>query len=514
MLHFLFAAPFDMAQPDFDKNDWIARLGAALEQVAAETRPNFSFCPAFLPKPGSIELYDKELHRQYRLLAAHARHNQRASELFDRSFLSLKSPPAEAITILREHPLLSRALSCSGSRDGFHFQCLADSGHVDPESLVGRLAKSSVRFGGKRVATLLNHFLFAGEYERLPAREITHPKSRIPKKPPERLPAREITLLHGLIIDNPIDLGRGAYFASYDSVKTRFGLPDDPEPWLARSGLLLGRSNNSTFRSVLVRSLTWGPSVFPCNCPSGQNFFPTLRYRFPIDYSIDSPDRFFGDRTTLVHLLSVATRSKLVFHTVFHALPSWMRNLDPNFRLQNPGGKANIFDVWPEDQPLSDEDASTFVELTRGWLDYPSKKRHAIELATRRIVASFGPAAGMFGLEDRIFDVAIALEIMYGPFDGGEITHKLRTRAAWLLGTSPEDRWNIHKAMRTFYKARSAIVHGSTSTDRAKLEQALPLGRDLARRTLTTLLTQGPVSDWDRLVVSGSPSESTSSADK
>lgn len=494
MLHFLFAAPFDMALPDFDKNDWIARLGAALEQIAAETRPNFSFCPAFLPHLGSIELYDKELHRQYRLLAARARHNQRASELFDRSFLWINSIPPDTISILREHPLLRSVWADSGARDSFHFRCLADSGHVDLESLVGRLAKSSVRFGGTRVATLLNHFLFAGEHE--------------------RLPAREITLLHGLIIDNPIDLGCGAYFASYDSVKTRFGLPDDPEPWLARSGLLLGRSNNSTFRSVLVRSLTWGPSVFACNCPSGQDFFPTLRYRFPRDYSIDSRDRFFGDRITLIHLLSVATRSKLVFHTVFHVLPSWMRNLDPDFRLQNPGGKANIFDVWPEDQPLSDEDASTFVELTRGWLDYPSKKRHAIELATRRIVASFGPAAGMFGLEDRIFDVAIALEIMYGPFDGGEITHKLRTRAAWLLGTSPEDRWNIHKAMRTFYKARSAIVHGSTSTDRAKLEQALPLGRDLARRTLTTLLTQGPVSDWDRLVVSGSPSESTSSADK
>ena len=484
-----------MSQPDFDKNDWIARLSVALEQVAAEARPhNFPFCSAFLPNPGPIELYDKELHRQYRLLAARARHNQRASELFDRSSLWLDLIPPDTVSILREHPLLRPAWACSGSRDGFHFQRLAGGGHVDLKFLVGNLAKSAVRFGGKRVATLLNHFLFAGDHA--------------------RLPAREITLLHGLIIDNPIDLGRGAYLASYDSVKTRFGLPDDPESWLARSGLLLGRSNSSTFRSVLVRSLTWGPSVFPCNCPSGQDFFPTLRYRFPSDYSIDSLDRFFGDRSTLIHLLSVATRSKLVFHTVFHALPSWMRTLDPNFRLQNPGGGANLFDVWPRDQPLSDEDAATFAALARGWLAYPINKRHAIELATRRIVASFGPAAGMFGLEDRILDITIALEIMYGPFGQGEITHKLRTRAAWLLGTSPEDRWEVLKAMKTFYNARSTIVHGSASTDRAKLEQALPLGRDLARRTLTTLLTQGPVSDWDRLVVSGSPSDITSSADK
>ena len=494
MRRFLLAAPFDMSQPDFDKNDWIARLGVALEQVAAETRPsNFPFCPAFLPNPRPIGLYDKEFHRQYRLLAARARHNQRASELFDRSFLWLDSIPPDTISILREHPLLRPARVDSGSRDGFRFHRLTGGGHVDLKFLVSNLAKSAVRFGGKRVATLLNHYLFAGEHA--------------------RLPAREITLLHGLIIDNPIDLGRGAYLASYDSVKTRFGLPDDPEPWLAHSVLHPERLNRSTSRSVLVRSLTWGSGITRCDCPTGQNSFPTLRYRFPSDYSIDSLDRFFDDRTTLIHLLSVATQSKLVFHTVFHALPSWMRTLDPNFRLQNSGGDVKLFDVWPEDQPLSDKDAATFAALARGWLAYPSKKRHAIELATRRIVASFGPAAGMFGLEDRIFDVAIALEIIYGPFDGGEITHKLRTRAAWLLGTSPEDRWNIHKAMRAFYKTRSAIVHGSTSTDRAKLEQALPLGRDLASRTLVALLTQGPVTDWDRLVVSGSPSDVTSSAD-
>ena len=186
---------------------------------------------------------------------------------------------------------------------------------------------------------------------------------------------------------------------------------------------------------------------------------------------------------------------------------SWMRDIDPNFRLQNPGGGASLFDVWPKDLPLSKESVVSFVGLARGWLSYPSEKRHAIELATHRIVASFGLAAGMFGLEDRILDVAIALEIMYGPFDGGEITHKLRTRAAWLLGTSPDDRWTIVEQMKTFYKARSAIVHGSAKTDREKLEQALPLGRDLAHRTLTTLLMQGPVLDWDKLVVGGATSD-------
>ena len=130
--------------------------------------------------------------------------------------------------------------------------------------------------------------------------------------------------------------------------------------------------------------------------------------------------------------------SKLVPHVEYRVLPSWIREFDQNFRLTNSGVGSHLFDVWPEDRPLSEEDAAAFVALARGWLSCPGSRRHAIELATRRVVASLGPAGGTFGLEDRILDVAIALKVMYGPFDGGEIAHKLRTCAAWRLGTCPE----------------------------------------------------------------------------
>ena len=40
---------------------------------------------------------------------------------------------------------------------------------------------------------------------------------------------------------------------------------------------------------------------------------------------------------------------------------------------------------------------------------------------------------GRFAAEDRILDVAIALERMY-ELSGGEISHKMRTRASWFLG--------------------------------------------------------------------------------
>ena len=324
-----------------------------------------------------------------------------------------------------------------------------------------------------------------------------------------RLHAHEIMLLHGLIVDERVDLAPGAYLASYEAVKSRFCLPDEPETWLAQSGLQPGEFNRSTSLSVLVRSVSWGPGITPRDRPTGNDRFPNFRYLFPNRYTIDSIERFFNDRKMLIQLLSVATQSKLVSHTVFYAFPSWMRDLDPNFRLLHSGVSFNFFDVWPKDIPLSKESGVSFVGLARGWFSYPNEKRHSIELATRRIVASLGPAAGMFGLEDRILDIAIALEIMYGPFDRGEITHKLRMRAAWLLGKSSDDRWTIAEQMKTFYKARSAIVHGSAKIEREKLQQAFTLGLDLARRTLTTLLMQGPVPNWDKLVACGAAPDTT-----
>lgn len=476
-----------MAQSDFDKRDWATRLGKALEQVAANARPHgFPFQTDHLPTVAPSGFFDKERHRQYRQLAAQAKHDQRASEIFDMSYFWPDSVPHEVTSVLHEHPVLERVWSKSGSHDAFHWEGAFGGSHCDLTSFVGNLAKSSVKLGGERVATMLHRFLVAGEHT--------------------RLHAHEITVLHGLIVGERIDLGSGAYLAPYEEGRSRFGLPDEPER-LGEMSKHLGRFNRSPSRAVLVRPVAWGPGIAPCDCPTGKNRSPNLKYRFPGRYSIDSWERFFSDQAVLIDLLSVATRSKLVSCINFHVFPSWMRALDPNFQFQNPRSGYSMFDVWPEDRHLSKETAARFVELAHGWFSYPDTKRRVIELVIRRIVASFGPAAGKFGIEERILDVAIALEIMYGPFDGGEISHKLRTRAAWLLGASPGDRISVAEDMKAFYNARSSVVHGSTNADREKLQRAFPIGRELARSTLTALLVKGPIADWDRLVVSGDPSD-------
>ena len=483
---------------NFDSKAWISRFGEALEDTAATARPHR--VPFRVSGPIDRDHHRREQHRRYREMAELARTDRYAAKLFDESHLWLDTLPDGVEDLLLEHPVIEHAWS-RGSRGGFHFVRVLERGHADVKFLIANLAKLSVKVGGKHAATMLHRFLVAGEGV--------------------RLHAHEITVLHGLKLDEPIPLGRGAYLASYDAVRKRFGLPEDPEPWLRRSdeGLDLhpGRLAHASSPAVLVRQVSWGPAVAPSDCANREPPLK-LRYRFPDDHRVESLADVFEEREELLQLLSIAVRSKLVSHTVIDAVPPWMTLIDPNLRTGSPGGGRGVFDVWPEDRAPPIRDLDAFVAAARGWLaSCAGKGDRSTELAVRRTAASFGIAGGRFGVEDRLIDASIALEAMYGPFDSGEITRKISLRAAWLLGESVAEGRAISKEMKSFYATRSKVVHGTVSKDRRKRERelagALASGRELARRTLFALLARAPVNDeseWDALV----PKEPTGASDQ
>ena len=111
---------------------------------------------------------------------------------------------------------------------------------------------------------------------------------------------------------------------------------------------------------------------------------------------------------------------------------------------------------------------------------------------------------GRFAVEDRILDVAIALERMY-QLEGGEISHKMRTRVAWFLGADVESRLREMKSVKEFYEARSAIVHNpKRKAVTQRHHDAFAKGFDIARRSLFKLLREDPPDDWDALLAGGS----------
>ena len=476
---------------EFDRKAWIRRFGAALERTAAGAR--HMDLPFGIYGPVEMETgdYERATCRRFLDMANLANTDAYAAKLFDEYYLWVDPLPDGVQDVLREHPAIAQACS-SGAEDECHLGHVYGRATGDVKFLISLLAKLSARVGGAYAATLLHRFLVAGNGV--------------------RLHAHEIIVLHGLEVNEPIPLGRGAFLASYDAVRERFGLPEDPEPWLHERDEgpdhHPGRLHYRSSRTALVRRFNWGPGAAPREDSGKTDGSLQHRHWFPADHRVSSLRDVFEERDTLRHLLSIAVRSKLVSHTVFTAVPPWMKQLNQDLRTESPGGQIGVFDIWPEDLKPSVPDLRAFADAARGWVTFcAGKGDRSTELAIRRAAASLGMPGGRFGAEDRIIDASVALEAMYGPFGEGEIRRKLSLRAAWLLGQSDDERRAISKGMTSFYQTRSKVVHGTVSKDPRKREKelaaALASGRELARRSLFALLDRGPINSkdqWEALV--------------
>lgn len=451
-----------MAGPHFDEAAWITRLAAALETVAANARPSYSPLPPEMMRSVLTPEHWSALHHHgYRALAARAKHDPVALRQFNESHLGVDTDPAEASTILREHPLIKLGLEDSGKAEGLQFSILNRIFHLSLKSLVSSLAKLSVKEGGEEAARRLHRFLSTGANA--------------------SVPAHEITVFHGLVVKERIDLGTGTYLAPYEHARVEFNLPEEPEP---------GPESSYPNAAVIVRNLSYGPCVAPDDDDSG---LPQMQvaYRFPTNYRIDL-ESWFNDSKLLVDLLSIAARVSLLSRTRYVRLAKWIEEIDPNFAFGTRDSRGSISDMWPKGRDLSKDDVDAFVALSRGWGAYAGKP-DAMNLAIRRLAGSFSRPGGRFGEEDRILDVAIALEVFYG----GTTGRKLAPRAAGLIGKSVAEQKRIYNQAKHFYKVRSRIVHPKKSMPTLdQLYKQLEKGRDLACRTLASLLKRDTPVQW------------------
>ena len=279
-----------------------------------------------------------------------------------------------------------------------------------------------------------------------------------------------------------MDLGSGTYLVPYEDARIEFDLPDEPEPFQKK------RTPNA---AALVRGLEFGPGIGP---PEKGTGLPDMRvkYCFPTDYRIDL-ESWFEDAKFLVDLLSIAARTPLLSRTRYVQLPTWIQEIDPNFAYPNQTSGGFVSDAWPnKGRDLSKSGADDFVALASDWYAEPEKP-HALTLATRRLAASLSRPGGRFGEEDRILDIAIALEICYG----GKKGHQLAKRAARLLGADATEQIRSYDQASRFYSVRSRIVHTEGPVPaRDSLHGELEAGRDLACRSLRDLLKCDMPVDW------------------
>lgn len=84
-----------------------------------------------------------------------------------------------------------------------------------------------------------------------------------------------------------------------------------------------------------------------------------------------------------------------------------------------------------------------------------------------------------------------------------EITHKIGSRAAWLLGESAAERALIFDEMKHLYQARSVAVHSGALSSRSKVD--LMAADRLVTRALAAIAAHGRFPDWHALTMGGTP---------
>ena len=213
---------------------------------------------------------------------------------------------------------------------------------------------------------------------------------------------------------------------------------------------------------------------------------------------------FFEDAEALIELVAVwhgvpivrlETIPYCIHRTTYCLLGAEQSN--GGYTLGRPAGSLGRF---AKPSALNSE---AFDEARKTFLSRDSVHYRVYAPVISRLAEALA-RSGQFAVEDRILDVAIALERMY-ELDQGSISRKLRNRASRFLGSDAGNRRRDWESVKEFYEVRSDIVHNRLDILSAqRTREASSRGIDVARRSLFKLLREGPPDDWDALAAEGS----------
>lgn len=80
-----------------------------------------------------------------------------------------------------------------------------------------------------------------------------------------------------------------------------------------------------------------------------------------------------------------------------------------------------------------------------------------------------------------------------------EITYKIASRAAWLLGSDADERAQIFDQMKQLYATRSTAVHTGVLPSKSKID--LDIAENLVVRIIRAILERGDFPDWMSLTM-------------
>ena len=473
-----------MKTDEFSARDWIDSLAAALPKLAQVQKPYLDPHPSF-PLLALDPLAEGEHAERgfplddLRMLYQRARHCEGTVE--GRNFEPLLAELNPVRHIVNAHPTVAAVASPLIGRDEFSMQILGSGGHTCTTDLIAGLmarADEHARDRYRAAARELNAFLAPGDDE-ASARVLGGLDAGC-----------DAVLFYGPTLSERVEVAEGMALLPFDQVRNFVDESFVHQLAPPFSGLHGWQSVGAA-----VRSFRWKPKFSPAHDRGLGDPAPRVLGSFSRE------PRLFLELLAVSHGAPVLCLAELVGCIDRSGAQLLGREYrGPGFYRGSP---AHRFDGA---EPMPEADPEAIAEARKAYEDRESERFGKYEPVVARLSEALA-RDGRFAFDDRILDVAIALERMY-ELDGSELSHKMRARVAWFLGTDAESRVRELTAAKEFYSARSAIVHGGKK--RANVEkrrEAFDKGFDLARRSLFRLLREGPPEDWDALVVGGISSE-------
>ena len=465
-----------MTSAEFDADGCIDRLAAALPALARVQEPYLQAYWEHNPRTHTI--FDGRDETPFPLddlchVYFRARHSGTLGG--EEYYAPLRAAMDPVRGILRSHPTLARALGLIIGNDEFWVQILGHGHRTSLTDLIaGLMARADELSAGsfRAAAGELHSFLDStggGDACTVPGDLDT---------------GYDTMLFHGLHLEEEVEIGEGFVMLPFEHVRAFVD-----EKVLADMAPDVARFREWRLVGAVVRPFRWKPEI-----RRGDDFRDALS---------EPPGPFDQDVLEFLELLAVSHRIPIVCLVAIREClnRSACRLLgQAHYSGQRQRGRpVHRFDPFAEPPGLR---ADAVEEAKKIFEERRNGRYGGLAPVVRRLAEALA-RDGRFAAEDRILDVAIALERMYA-LGGGEISYKMRIRASWFLGEDAEDRRRVVKSLADFYGVRSEIVHNrkrKASAERCR--EAFVAGFDIAAGTLFKLLEDGPPADWEDMVIAG-----------
>lgn len=370
--------------------------------------------------------------------------------------------------LLLSHPTLERVASQIIGKDDFWIQVLNTGFSTSLTNLIAGLMTRAAELSGERFRTAayeLNAFL-------------TLPKEEGSASVSNRLDVGyDAVLFYGLTLKEKIEVGDDMAILPFE--QTRRFVDED----LIKELAPLAAGFNS-WRSIgaIVRPFRWRP-VFS-------------RTGYDAEFELEPREGFFWEAQIFLELLAIAHAAPVlrlaelpycIDRSAVRLLGLGRHNGGINKRRS--AQDFDGFDKAPRVKPGALAEAMEIFESGKG--EGYGKMAPIISM-----LAEAPARNGRFGDEDRIVDVARALERIYD-LPGKKIARTLQNRASRYLETDEKCQTRVKENVKEFYDARSDIVHSRRErVSPQRNRTAFAKGFQIARRSLFKLLREGPPDNW------------------